>query len=368
MRKSVKLAILFLAAGLMVSLPCDVVFSDDAYLIRPGDKLNIQVYREKDLSGIFSVNASGNMNYPLLGEIRVEGLLLDEFKDFLKESLGKSYLVNPQIQVDFEESPSKSVAVFGQVAKGGNYILTPNMTLVRLVSQVGGFAPDAATNDVRIARIGDDGKKKFLHVDVTDIMKGLAEDVSLRPGDSVFVDKTENLKDTVAVLGQVNKPGNYNLTPGLTLVRLISEAGGFTATAAPNSVKIVRTSKGGKKDSFLIDVDNVITGKAKDWLLEANDIVNVDKGEGVIGSVAILGQISKPGNYEYKPNLTLVRLISESGGFTPTAAPNRVRVVRAYKDGREKTFLIDTSRIMNGQDKDVKLEPGDLVVVPESYF
>src|SRR3989338_4520048 len=48
----------------------------DNYPIRAGDKLNIQVYREKDLTGIFTVDLSGNISYPLLGEVHVQGLSL----------------------------------------------------------------------------------------------------------------------------------------------------------------------------------------------------------------------------------------------------------------------------------------------------
>ena len=253
-------------------------FAGDA--IQSGDKLNIQVYREQELSGSFTVSPSGKINYPLLGDVYVEGLTREELRDFLAENLGKEYIVNPQIEVILEESPSKSIAILGQVAKPGNYILSPNLTLVRLISQVGGFTPEAVVNDVRIVRTARDGKKSNIRVDVEGYMKGKGEDMPLAPGDVVYVgmledkEKKEDLQNTVSILGQVAKPGNYKLVKGMTLVRLISEAGGFTALAAPNRVKLVRHSNN-KREQWLINVRSIMGGQADDVKLESDDLVVV---------------------------------------------------------------------------------------------
>ena len=136
----------------------------ETYPIRAGDKLNIQVYREKDLTDIFIVDSAGNINYPLLGTLYVQGLSLEELRQHLTNELGKDYLVNPQVQVAFEESLNKFVYILGQVAKPGNYDYTPNMTLVRLVSKAGGFTLMAASNQVKITRKMADGKMKTLSV------------------------------------------------------------------------------------------------------------------------------------------------------------------------------------------------------------
>ncbi len=249
----------------------------DPNIIRAGDKLNVQVYREKDQSGTFIVYPSGMMNYPLLGEIYVDGLTLEELKKFLTESLGK-YFISPQVQIDFEESPNKSVSMLGQVGKPGNYLLTPNLTLVRLISQVGGFTLNANTSAVKVVRKAKSGKKKYMDVDVQKIMEGKAEDFELLPGDMIYVDQTNENKATargVSILGQIVKPGNYTYSEGMTLMKLISEAGGFTAIAAPNRVKIVRKAKTGGISTKVLDVRKVMDGKEEDLLLEPNDLLVV---------------------------------------------------------------------------------------------
>lgn len=267
-----------------------VGFIEDAtesniFVLRSGDKINIQVFREPELSGSFTVNNASKFTYPLLGDIYVDGLSLEDLKNFLVDSLSREYLVNPQIQIIFEDSPSKSVAILGQVTRPGTYILTPNLSLLRLVSQVGGFLNTASMNNIKIVRMDKKGKKISAQVDMQSIMRGETEDVMLMPGDMVFVDKMDEKKDEakkeiieqVSILGQISRPGNYNYTPNMTLVRLISEAGGFTSLAAQNRVKIVRAAKDGPERSIQVDMHKVLEGKEKDVPLEPKDLVVVQE-------------------------------------------------------------------------------------------
>ncbi len=164
--------------------------SPNNYPLRPGDKLNIQVYREKDLTGIFIVDLSGNINYPLLGEVHVQGLSLEDLQKYLVHRLGKDYLVNPELQVDLDKSLNKSVSILGQVQKPGNYDFAPDMTLVRLISEAGGFTSIAAPKHVRVTRIMKDGKKRMVVADVDSIMNGKSEDIPLQSSDLVMVQES----------------------------------------------------------------------------------------------------------------------------------------------------------------------------------
>ncbi len=260
------------SAGLLEPAPG----SSQVGVIQTGDKLNIQVYQEKDLSGTFVVDANGNINYYILGEIHVEGLTIDELKAFLTDTLGQNYLVNPQVQIEYAESPNKSVSMLGQVVRPGNYMLQGNDTLIKLISQVGGFAPDASQT-VKLLRASKDGlSKQFIELDVTKITRGEAPDYALQPGDVIFVEKkSEDTKKVISILGQITRPGNYTFTPGLTLVRLISEAGGFTALAVQNRVKIIRHPDNAPESSLVANVAAILDGKEKDMPLEAGDVVVV---------------------------------------------------------------------------------------------
>jgi polysaccharide biosynthesis/export protein len=256
----------------------------DVNLIHSGDKLKIEVFREPDLTGMFVVDDNGKISYPLLGEIFVEGLSREELREYLAETLGADFIVAPQITIDFAESPNKSVAILGQVTKPGNYILTSNSTLVRLISQVGGFSANASTDNVKVVRTEKGGKKSSQIVNVGRIMNGEEEDFLLKPGDLIFVERLpEESKDqlsdpekVVTILGQVNKPGNYYLTENISLIRLVAQAGGFTQLASTHNVRIVR-SKEGSERTFHVDVGLIMSGRAEDIKLEAGDLLVVQE-------------------------------------------------------------------------------------------
>ena len=162
-------------------------FRSNNYLIRSGDKLNIEVFREKDLTGVFAVDDTGSINYPLLGTIRVQGMTLDQLDQLLTERLGRDYVVKPDVQVSYGRSFNKSIVVLGQVKKPGNYDYTPDMTLVRLVSEGGGFTELADLGRVKIARTHRDGTKENIRVNVKRILDGKDEDVALESADLIVV-------------------------------------------------------------------------------------------------------------------------------------------------------------------------------------
>jgi polysaccharide export outer membrane protein len=257
------------------SVGFDDQVDESMYFLRPGDRIKISVYQEPDLSGQMVVNQQGKINYPLLGEIYADGLSIEELREYIAKRLSADYVVNPQVQIDLESSPDKSISILGNVSKPGNYILTPNLTLVRLISEVGGFTTTAAVDRVKIVRTDKRYGKISFDVDVSEIMKGNKEDIRLQPSDMIFVDKMDSVTNIVSVLGQVAKPGNYPITPDLTLVRLISEAGGFTAIANPSNVKIVRKDASGKETTIKVDARRIIDGTTGDFPLEPWDLIVV---------------------------------------------------------------------------------------------
>lgn len=87
--------------------------------------------------------------------------------------------------------------------------------------------------------------------------------------------------------------------------------------------------------------------------------------------VFVFGHVNKPGAIEIptETKLTVLEAISQAGGFTPLAAPDRTRVVRML-NGVSQSFTIEVSAITKRgeKDKDLALEPNDIVFIPESYF
>jgi protein involved in polysaccharide export with SLBB domain len=91
---------------------------------------------------------------------------------------------------------------------------------------------------------------------------------------SVVVSVKEYKSKSVTVLGQVQKPGAFPLTPGLSLVQAISQAGGLTAIANKDRVNLTRRGKGGSK-TVVLSIDAIMEGRSPDIPLQAGDSIYI---------------------------------------------------------------------------------------------
>lgn len=353
----------------------------DSYLIHSGDKLKISVQGENDLSGVYTVNMMGEVRFPLIEKIRAEGLSLSQFRDDLESALGRDFLNNPQVEVLFEESISNSVMVLGRVNRPGSYSLPPRVTFLQMISIAGGFEASAAFSNCRVMRLGAPANIS-IPINVDAILGGQEKDIELKPGDTIFVPKiastTEEKDDylnSVAIMGQVSKPGNYRLAEGMTLIRLLSQAGGLVRGADSGKLIVTRKLKGGGQDTQYIDAKKILDGIERDFSLQAGDVIfvpgartDVNDIVNLSDAVTVLGHVNKPGNYDLVPGLNLVQLISEAGGFTPLADSSHVRVTRGEIGEEKQVFSVNVAAIIAGKADNMKLRKGDIVYVPESAF
>jgi len=186
-----------LMIGFILFLTCanaSFVFSDNqtkdtnAFQLQPGTRLQITVYREDDLSGIYEIDPAGKLNFPLIGDIHTAGLEVEDFRVELVEKL-KKYLVNPQVSISRSEGSIKSISILGHVAKPGVYDYSEGSTLMRLISSAGGFSESANKRKIKIIRIIDQ-KKKVIVANGLDIIDGKEDDPKIESGDIIFVSES----------------------------------------------------------------------------------------------------------------------------------------------------------------------------------
>jgi polysaccharide export outer membrane protein len=151
-----------------------------------GDFLEVRVYQEPDLSGIFRVSPEGVIDYPLCGKVQVSSLTPSLAADAITGCLKQGYVRRPQVTVMVKEFNSKRIFVFGDVSKPGSFPYEEGMTIVSAVSSAGGFNRTAARNQVNITRLIE-GRETRVPVRVEDIINGSQKNFTLLPGDIVFV-------------------------------------------------------------------------------------------------------------------------------------------------------------------------------------
>jgi polysaccharide export outer membrane protein len=209
------------------------------YVIGPEDVLEINVWDNADLSGKFAVSQDGLINYHLIGEVKAAGFTEGDLGKRITQDLADGYIVNPQVSVRVIEYRSQKVFIVGEVFKPGTYYLTKKTTLVEAISMAGGPTKDA-DREVIIVRRGEESGDQ-LSVDLRSALEGdLSQNIYVQNDDSIFVPKAK----TFFIMGEVKKPGEYNLDAGTSVRKAISLAGGSTDKASMGRTRVIREVDG----------------------------------------------------------------------------------------------------------------------------
>jgi polysaccharide export outer membrane protein len=151
-----------------------------------GDVVEVRVFQEPELSGVYQVGTDGDIIFPLCKSVPVGGLTANGAAETIRDCLARKYMRDPQVSVLVKEYNSKKIFVFGEVQKPGTFPYQDGMSVVQAVTLAGGFTKTAAQNSTSVTRhVG--GTETKVKVSVQDIALGKASNFTLEPGDIVYV-------------------------------------------------------------------------------------------------------------------------------------------------------------------------------------
>ncbi len=151
-----------------------------------GDVVEVRVFQEPELSGVYQVGTDGDIIFPLCKEVPLGGLTANAAAETIRDCLARKYMRDPQVSVLVKEYNSKKIFVFGEVQKPGTFPYQDGMSVVQAVTLAGGFTKTAAQNSTSVTRhVG--GTETKIKVSVQDIALGKASNFTLEPGDIVYV-------------------------------------------------------------------------------------------------------------------------------------------------------------------------------------
>jgi polysaccharide export outer membrane protein len=248
------------------------------YRLGAGDVLEVIVFGNDDLTRTTTVQTTGSISLPLLGEVAVAGLTVSEAKQKLTSLLARDFLVNPQVDVKIKEYQSQFVTVLGEVNSPGRKGLRGRTRLIDVLVDAGGFTP-RASGEVSITRAEGtfDGGAHAIRLRFGSASPSAIDQINmelaLRSGDVI----TALPKFYVTVEGEVTRPGRYVLDGDLTVTGAISTAGGLTRYGK-NDVQVRRVdAQTGKTTIIKVDLKDVRKGKKPDLPLLPNDVVTVPR-------------------------------------------------------------------------------------------
>jgi polysaccharide export outer membrane protein len=170
----------------------------------------------------------------------------------------------------------------------------------------------------------------------------------------------------VAVLGAIARPGLYELAGKTTLLELISRAGGLTGEAM-DEIFIFRPGITNERTKLIINLRDLIQNghQELDIVLQPKDEITVPVDKTI--TYYVYGEVKNPGmlSSRISAKMTLLKAIAQAGGPTEWAAVSKVIVNRTEsKTGKEAKFKINLKDIIKGKQLDLKLEDGDIIIVP----
>ncbi|AFK02923.1 Soluble ligand binding domain-containing protein [Emticicia oligotrophica DSM 17448] len=267
------------------------------------------------------------------------------------------------------------VTIKGAVYREGNYELEKGMTLKQLINIAEGLKEDAFKERVLLKRERENLEPEIINVNLSEILLGKKEDISLKLRDTVFIKSYKDLRErlTVSISGAVNKAGVYEFVDNMTVSDLIMIAGGFSDGASASKIEIARRIKGdttgvSKEQSIkieTIDIDRNLIGKeSKKLMLKPFDRIYVrtlpryEEQK----NVSIVGEVFYPGPYALRDKTEKISdLIYKAGGMKSEADLGSAKFIRGGK-----TIGVDLLKVLKDRNdaNNLVLNSGDMLEIP----
>ena len=210
----------------------------DDYLLYDGDDINIEVIGRPELSGMQRIGPDGRITLSIVGSVMVRNLTREQAAETINKALSPYYL-NIYTTVRVEHYNSNLITIIGRVEHPGEILFNTPPNLLSILAQAGGM-PLMRKEQV-LTRCAIIRNNKILWIDLTRLLTGDTNlNVSLQRNDVVYIpDSTDT---SVFVLGAVNHPGVFSLTPQMSFMDALSQAGGVTKDGNFNELHLIRPS------------------------------------------------------------------------------------------------------------------------------
>jgi polysaccharide biosynthesis/export protein len=369
-------------------------FAPNSYILGPGDRLRLDVFRVEQFSGETEVLIDGTVNLVQAGSVRVEGLTIEQAANAISNQYSR-LLRRPIVTLSLISPRPVEIAIAGEVERPGSYTVpiqnSQFPTLTQVLQAAGGIRLSANLGQVQVRRSGTGGSQQTINVDLRQLIQtGDPQfDLVLRDGDNIFIPAADtiNLAETnqiaaasfyanfnqpisVAVVGEVFRPGPYTLTGGTartgeagatgtnqsggdlsTVTQAIQQAGGIKPLADISRIEIRRPTRNGSVQRIEVNLQELLASGdvQQDLILQDGDTVSIPLATDLTPEEAVqtasasfapvtirvnvVGEVQSPGLIEVPPNTPLNQALLAAGGFNNRARRGEVELVRLNPNG-----------------------------------
>jgi len=246
---------------------------DPVYVLGAGDHINVQVIGRPEMSARHVMGPDGRISVPLAGTLRLATQTREEAAITVEKALAR-YYTRPVVALSVEQYTSNRVTVLGRVQNPGVLNFDKEPTILEVLARAGALPVlDKQATLTRCAIFR--GRDKVVWIDLKHLLarSDPAYNLRLKPNDIVYIPDSGDT--SVYVMGAVPRPGAYRLTPDMSLLDALAQAGGPGEDAATGEIAIYRP---GKQALERVPLQSLLTADRRvNYALEEGDIVYVPK-------------------------------------------------------------------------------------------
>ena len=331
------------------------------YVIGANDELLIDLSGNSEASYELKVNPEGTIKVEYVGIIPVSGLTIEAATTRIKSRMTKVYSGlasgNTRLNVAIGNIRSIKVILMGEVKTPGTYTLPSLATVFNALYSSGGPTENGSFRAIELIRSG----KKIALLDIYEfLMKGeIATNLKLQDQDIIRIPVYQS---RIEMVGEVKRPGIYELKAGESYANLLNYTGGFTENAYQARVKVLKNT----------DTERKIADIAKEQFASyqptTGDKYFVDRVlERFTNRVQIEGAVFRPGAYELANGMKLSQLIQKADGLKEDAFLSRGYLTRLKADNQTQLISFDVAAIISGKTPDIQLQREDLISISSIF-
>ncbi|MGJ5630266.1 SLBB domain-containing protein [Nostoc sp. CALU 1950] len=411
---------------------------DTNYSLGGGDRIRVNVFEVPEYTGEYQIPPGGAINLPLIGSVSVLGLTTEQAADEIARRYAR-FLKRPLISVNLLSSRPINIFVAGEVTRPGAYTLNlsggagdnPGVqfpTVLAALTTAQGVTLAADVTQVQLRRKVGRSSEQAVTINLKELIQTgrLSQDITLRDGDTIVVPTATNFNvaesrnifaanfaasqttpRTVTIIGEVNRPGSYLVTPASTdaaqagatansgtttpnglpnVTRVIQLAGGITAQADVRNLRLRRPTRSGSEQAIDINLWQLLQSgdTNQDIIVQDGDTIVIPTATEINPAeatqlatttlspariqVGVVGEVKRPGLTDVQPNSSLNQAILAAGGFNDArASSDAVDLIRLNPNGSvtKRIVKVDFSAGINEQTNPI-LRNNDVVVVNRS--
>jgi protein involved in polysaccharide export with SLBB domain len=259
--------------------------------------------------------------------------------------------------------PQRQVHVIGKVNKPGGFDISDDLSVVSLMAQAGNALPGAGLSKAYVLRNGNQIPLNLYKVLALGQPDADVTNFKFQNGDTLVI---PDVQDQISVIGKVSKPGPYNLEDDLSVISLVTRAGGTLEGAALKQTYVLRKSTQIPLSLHESLIEGRVDANVTGFKFEAGDILVVPENR---VRFAVLGQVKTAGYYpipEKREDATILKALSTAGGPAPDANLRDAGIIRTV-NGQPTRIPLNLEEMLRRGDnltRNVQLQPEDILFIP----